>query len=374
MRRRIAATRRLHGLRTGHASRATSTRDPEPGASARPAPAATRRASEADARALPAGPADRVGAHRADPDADAHSAAGPGVRVRPSRPHTVARPPARHDRRKRDPTAAAHDGSSGRTDRGAPSERVSGLGSPEGRAHPDRNHAHLAPRAEPDGSGRGPTVGILSGSPGDRGIWSATAANDERPGDTHRPGGSRNRASTAARTTRSFPTGADRGRPSRRPRRTGRADATGSGHGTARCSSGGRSGTPNFGGSEDGQWLRPSCLPCPARPRHGPGRERRTRRPRFRSEGHERLGRSCRPGPPSRRGVENLERRRAARPRLCTENLERAERSWPRRAARPRLRAENLERAECSSRHRAARPRLHAEDLESAWRRRAAGP
>jgi len=367
MRRRIAATRRLHGLRTGHASRATSTRDLEPGASARAAPAATRRASEADARALPAGPADRVGPHRADPDADAHSAPGPGVRVRPSRPHTVARPPARHDRGKRDPAAAAHDGSSGHTDRGAPSERVPGLGSPEGRAHPDRNHAHLAPGAEPDGSGCGPTVAILSGSPRDRGIRSATAADDERPGDTHQAGGSRNRASTAARTARNFPAGGepDRERPSRCPRR---ADAAGCGHGSARRSSGGRS-TPNFGGSEDGQWRRRSWLDCPARPRHDPGRERRTRRPRLRSEGRERLGRSCRHGPASRRGVENLERRSATRPRLRTENLERAERSRPRRAARPRVRAENIERAECSSRSRTARSRLHAEDLE--WSRSA---
>ena len=195
MRRRIAATRRLHGLRTGRTPRAAYARDSEPGASARPASDTTQHTSAGDARALQAGPSSHHGADRADPDADADPATRVGEGSQSPRPHAPPRTPTGHDRvnghsqawspstRHRSPVRAhcvrrpSHDlGGWTREHR----HWVAGLGPPCSRAHPDRHHAFVAAGAESHGSRGRIASPVVSVGPGVRRFRTPAAADDQR--------------------------------------------------------------------------------------------------------------------------------------------------------------------------------------------------
>ena len=195
MRRRIAATRRLHGLRTGRTPRAAYARDSEPGASARPASDTTQHTSAGDARALQAGPSSHHGADRADPDADADPATRDGEGTQSPCPHAPPRTPTGHDRvnghsqawspstRHRSPVRAhcvrrpSHDlGGWTREHR----HWVAGLGPPCSRAHPDRHHAFVAAGAESHGSRGRIASPVVSVGPGVRRFRTPAAADDQR--------------------------------------------------------------------------------------------------------------------------------------------------------------------------------------------------
>ena len=94
MRRRVAAARRLHGVRTGHA-RTAAAGDPEPGAPARPSPGpagATSARHPGVLRARATGPPHAGTPH---PDADARPPAGRRLRLPPSGADTGSAAPAR---------------------------------------------------------------------------------------------------------------------------------------------------------------------------------------------------------------------------------------------------------------------------------------
>ena len=177
MRRRIAATRRLHGVRTRCSACATAAGDPESGASPRPAPDSARHISPSDARAVPAGPAHRLRADPADPDADADPASGAGLRTRRTAgAHADSRSPARHDRGPRPsevPAYGARDRSACLEQRRQPSahpdrrtghgrKRIARLRPSKARTHPHRHDAVLAAGTESDGSGRRVSGSVVS--------------------------------------------------------------------------------------------------------------------------------------------------------------------------------------------------------------------
>jgi hypothetical protein len=166
MRRRIAATRRLHGLRTRCSASATAARDPESGAPARPTPGSARRTSPGNARTLPARAPDRFRADPADPDADADPPCGPGLRTRGTAgAHPDSRPTPGHQRA-RPPEGFPPDTCAwgSRLDRphqpsddldkctGDAGDRLAGFRSPKARAHPHRHDAVVAKGAKSDGS------------------------------------------------------------------------------------------------------------------------------------------------------------------------------------------------------------------------------
>ena len=217
MRRRIAATRRLHGLRTGRTPSTASAGDFEPGASARPAAATARHTPAVDAGTLQAGPSSHHGAGGADSDADTDPATGVGLRPRRSPdPHADSGTPACHDRGNCPPKEPAHGTRAGNprlADRWRrPSDelggwararvnrdRVARRGSPSSRTHPHRHPAFVAPGAEPDGSRRRVSGSFVSVGPG---VWqprTAAATHDERPSHARTAdAGERARASIGA--------------------------------------------------------------------------------------------------------------------------------------------------------------------------------
>ena len=223
MRRRIAATRRLHGLRTGRTPRAASAGDSEPGASARPASDTTQHTSAGDARALQAGPSSHHGADRADPDADADPATRDGEGTQSPCPHAPPRTPTGHDRvnghsqawspstRHRSPVRAhcvrrpSHDlGGWTRDHR----HRFAGLRPPGSRAHPHRHHAFVAAGAQSHGPRRRSASPVVSVGPSVRRFRTPAAADDQRARHAHRTRDPDERPGAATRASGVAVTGA----------------------------------------------------------------------------------------------------------------------------------------------------------------------
>ena len=204
MRRRVAATRRLHGLRTGHAARATAAGDPEPGDPARPARAAASRPFPDHTGALQAGPAGRIGTRRADPDADAHPPTGAGLRPEATCPHPCPGSAASGERRsarlearrlsprswrtRRPRPATDHLPGSARDDRQPQQHRVAGGRSPCSGADSHRHHACVAPDEHALESGRGPPGSVLTRRACVRRTRPSPATHGKRPADTRHAG------------------------------------------------------------------------------------------------------------------------------------------------------------------------------------------